>query len=193
MDEAKTTSKKITDALCNLLKTQSFSSVKVVSIIKEAGVSHQTFYRLFKDKYDVVYSICTVDFSLYPLIYGDNATWREIVLAVLNTIRHKPDFFRRILSDPESSKILVDALFQISVNKTGYIRNTHNDASRVIWLYVLQTWSQNKFSDTAEEIYRVLICSLPAHDLLNKDELEQYTARYSNFRIGDFRHKNGLC
>lgn len=192
MDETRSTSEKITEALCDLLKSQSFSSVKAVSIIKQAGVSHQTFYRLFKDKYDVVYSICTADFSLYPLIYGDNATWREIVFAVLNTIQHKPDFFRRILSDPESAKILVDALFQISVSKTGYIRNTHNDASRVIWLYVLQTWSQNKFSDAVETIYNVLICSLPAYDLLNKDELEQYTTRYGGFRVGDFRHKNGL-
>ena len=192
MDEPVSSNDKITAALCNLLKTQSFSSVKVVSIIKEAQVSHQTFYRLFKDKYDVVYSICTTDFSLYPLIYGDNATWREIVLAVLNTIQHKPDFYRRILSDPESSKILVDALFQISINKTGYIRNSHTDASRVVWLYILQTWSQNKFHDSVEDIYSALINSLPGYDLLYKDELEQFTKRYSGFRIRDFRHKNGL-
>ena len=48
------TKQKILHAFNELVQTNDFSSVTVSLIAKQAGVSHATFYRYFKDKYEVM-------------------------------------------------------------------------------------------------------------------------------------------
>lgn len=44
----------ILDSFNNLIKKKSFDSITIEMIVKEAGISRTTFYRYFKDKYDVM-------------------------------------------------------------------------------------------------------------------------------------------
>ena len=48
------TKKKILDSFNKLIKTKDFDSITVKMIVDEAGVGRATFYRHFKDKYDVM-------------------------------------------------------------------------------------------------------------------------------------------
>ena len=45
---------RVTEALSRLIRTADFESLSVNDIIREAGISRSTFYRHFKDKYDVM-------------------------------------------------------------------------------------------------------------------------------------------
>ena len=45
---------KITASLTELLSIKSLSSIKVTELVRTSSVSHQTFYRYFMDKYDVI-------------------------------------------------------------------------------------------------------------------------------------------
>lgn len=42
------------EALFELLKNQTFQTISVTAIADKAGVSRRTFYRLYKDKYDLL-------------------------------------------------------------------------------------------------------------------------------------------
>ena len=48
------TLKAITDGFTRLIGEVDFQKITVDMIMKEAGISRSTFYRYFKDKYDVM-------------------------------------------------------------------------------------------------------------------------------------------
>lgn len=51
---ALTSQKQIADALTQLLRTNSYTSISISAICKEAGVSRQTFYSLFESKENII-------------------------------------------------------------------------------------------------------------------------------------------
>ena len=51
------TRQNIQNALISLMETQSFNTITIANIVKEAGLNRSTFYRYFDDKYTLVEEI----------------------------------------------------------------------------------------------------------------------------------------
>lgn len=79
----KTTETKILEAFNRLVCTGDFEQLTVNDIVMEAGVSRATFYRHFKDKYDVMN--CNYSILLQEVLSRKNVrTMQDVFLLLLN-------------------------------------------------------------------------------------------------------------
>ena len=81
-----------------MIKTTPIEALRVEDLIRQAGVSKTTFYRLFKDKYDVMNSVY-MDFS-HPVVQGAPSllNWRQWTVQDLENVRRHRAFFKNIAS-----------------------------------------------------------------------------------------------
>lgn len=174
---------KIEEGFLSVLKKESFTKAKVTEIIKAAGISHQTFYRYYVDKHDLALKITTEKFSGFSKIYGQNATWKEIVVSILNVIKNSPLFFTRLLADPEGSEIVVNSLFIISETFTGRKAFETTGAG---WVRIFKKWSKTDFKTPIEDVYSQVRQSTSIRDVLTEEEIEKVMSVYENQRINFF-------
>lgn len=178
-----TVKKKIIDAFMELLTQQTFSSIKVTNIINLAQISHMSFYRNYPDKYALLEDICFNDFSLFSKIYGSNASWRNVVLCILNCIKNNQKFYNRALAEDCSIKMVVNATVRISKAYTGTASSRYTQA---IWSVVLADWRRNQFVDSIDSVYSTLISNLPISDILSGRDLERVLNKYECTNLEDF-------
>lgn len=88
------TRQNIQNALISLMETQSFNTITIANIVKEAGLNRSTFYRYFDDKYTLVEEI-------------EN----EIINHLENTIISQGDL---LLSDSDKYDVLFHVLSYFS-------------------------------------------------------------------------------
>lgn len=171
------TREKITNGFISLLNKKNFSDIKTVDIIKESQVSHQTFYRLFTDKYQLAQEVCLDMFYRFQSVYGENATWKDLTISLLNIIKNNSRFFKHLISDMEGEKIFRTSLESLSRHVTGDIGSP---PVYYIWLCVLNEWSENRFQDSVPEICAKLCSYLPISEVLSGKELEQALYKYEH-------------
>jgi len=174
---------KIEKGFLSTLKKEPFAKVKVVEIVKAAGISHQTFYRYYVDKYDLALKIATDKFSAFSIIYGSNATWKEIVVSILHSMKNCPILFSRLLADPEGSEIILNSLIAISVIFTGAKSYEPNIAG---WIRIFKEWSKNDFKTSIEDVYNQIRRSISVQDVLTEEEIEKVMTVYENRRMEFF-------
>lgn len=174
---------KVAEGFEAVLKKTSFEKAKVTDVIKVAGISHQTFYRYYVDKYDWAFKTASTKFSAFALIYGNNATWKEIVVSIIHSIRNSPLLFKRLLADAEGLEIVNRALLSISINFTG---KSASEAGIAGWIRIFRQWAAEDFRSSVEEIYERIRRNVPVQDAVPKDELEQIMVTYENRRLDFF-------
>jgi len=88
----------IINALIELMETQSLDDIRVEDLLKLSGVSKTTFYRLFRDKYDVMNS-AYLDISA-EMVHRDTDMRNQRIWCIkdCNLIRQHARFFQKILS-----------------------------------------------------------------------------------------------
>lgn len=179
-------SRKIADAFYNVLKNSSFAKAKVTNITKAAGISHQTFYRYYLDKYDLAYKIATEKFFAFHEIYSDNATWKEIVTVILNSIKNYPVFFKKLLADPEGADIVQQSIIAVTEIFSGYGVSRHSAA---VWISILKEWSQDDFKASIEDVYERLKMFTAVHEVLTKEEIQKIMGDYENQPLHYFKER----
>ncbi|MDE7063320.1 MAG: hypothetical protein K2O73_08770 [Lachnospiraceae bacterium] len=175
MTASVSTKEKITNGFISLLTKRYFSEIKAVDIIKESNVSHQTFYRLFTDKYQLAETVCLDMFYRFQSVYGENASWKDLSIALLNIIKNNPRFFKHLTDDLEGAEIFRHSLQELSRRLTGSVGDP---PVYYIWLCIVNEWAVNKFQDSVPEIYQKLCSSLPISEILSGKELEQALQQY---------------
>lgn len=186
MSKALSTRERIINAFLNLIKYKSLSSLTVVAITKEAGVSHQTFYRLFLDKYHLAESICLDNFNIFITLYGDNAALEDIIMCILNIIKNNPAFYQRLLNDELGTDVFLKSVLKISgiyTGSTASVGSVHN------WIRILKEWSSANFSQGVQDIYRKLLMSMSVSDILIDEELENALIKFGRLRISDYKDR----
>lgn len=88
----------IINALIELMDTMSFENIRVEDLIKRSGVSKTTFYRIFRDKYDVMNSAYMDASSVLVHENPDMKNVRAWTIADCNTIAKHPCYYQKILS-----------------------------------------------------------------------------------------------
>lgn len=178
--------KKIIDAFYEVLKSSSFAKAKVTSITELAGISHQTFYRYYLDKYDLSLKIATGKFSAFHDIYSNNATWKEIVLSILNSTKNYPVFFKKLLADPEGAEIVRQSIIDTSESFVGAKLSKHSVA---IWISILKDWGQEDFKTPVQEVYNQIRIFTSLKEVLSKEEIEKIMGAYENQPLNYFIKK----
>lgn len=176
--------KKIAEAFYNVLKKSSFSKAKVTNITEEAGISHQTFYRYYLDKYDLAYKIATEKFFAFHDIYSDSATWKEIVTLILNSIKNYPVFFKKMLEDPEGADIILKSIIAVTKTFTGTTVSRHSVS---IWISIFKEWGDNDFKTPVEDIYHLIKIYTSLKEVLPPEEVEKIMETYENQPLDYFR------
>ncbi|MFV0465985.1 MAG: TetR/AcrR family transcriptional regulator [Lachnospiraceae bacterium] len=169
-------------AFLSLIKQMPLSSLTVVALIKEADVSHQSFYRHFTDKYQLAETICYDNFKLFTTIYGENASWKEVITCMLNIIKNNPSFYRKLLSDKEGSTVLIKSILSIFSEHSGCSISIYSVNS---WLLIIKDWSYKNFSVPVDEIYTRLLHNMSISDIMQGDDLTQTTTCYENLRLSE--------
>ncbi|MGX8700296.1 TetR/AcrR family transcriptional regulator C-terminal domain-containing protein [Caproiciproducens sp.] len=86
----------LADALLELLKEKSFESVTVEDIINKCGASRPTFYRHFKDKYDLMDWIYLRHANKFNE-YRDTAGYKFLLFQSASYLKELQDYFTSII------------------------------------------------------------------------------------------------
>lgn len=88
----------IMEAFIAMINKIPLESVRTEDLITKAGVSRSTFYRLFRDKYDVMNSIFLLQSK--KTVYKDPhlSNWKEWARIDMANIRQNIGFYRNIIS-----------------------------------------------------------------------------------------------
>jgi len=180
------TQRKIIDAFTEMLERQSFASIKVTGIVAAAGVSHMSFYRKYADKYALLEEICYDDFTAFAKIYGNNASWKEVVLCLLHCVKSHKQFYKKIFTDEDALKSAVQATKRLAEDYTG---SPTSEFTGMVWWTVLRRWGRNGMADSVETVYKMILENLPVSDVLSEPERQIYLRRYESTSLEEFREK----
>jgi AcrR family transcriptional regulator len=99
------TKQKLVQSLEELLKSKDLDDISVSEIVLKAGVSRKTFYRNFKDKYDLA------EYAFY-LLFADTferillgADWESAMSRYLEMFEQKADVLRRAYLSRNTSSL----------------------------------------------------------------------------------------
>lgn len=178
---------KIKNAFTSLLGKQPFSKIKTVDIIRVSGVSHQTFYRLFLDKYNLAETAVFELLWSFQAIYGPNATWKDTSYSLLAIILNNKEYFKNLVTDLEGTEIFLKAVYRISRELTGTSASSYTSH---IWLCTIREWIIAGYRTPIPEVYHTLCSNLPVGDILSGKELERAISNYEQLNMTAFKQRN---
>lgn len=88
----------LADAFKEQLKGRPFEQVTVGDIIELSGVSRTTFYRHFKDKYELMHWIYKRRVQSFIQQNPDISSWKRMLLDIMMFMRENQGFFENIVS-----------------------------------------------------------------------------------------------
>ncbi len=179
----------IQDAFSSLMEQQPYSAIRVTQIIRAAHISHQSFYRFYQNKAELAVNFFSDQLLSAVVISGKQATFREIMMNILQIIRNNSAVYAHLLCDKEGSLIFPEILTQMSSEWTGF---SPAWATTVINSQFLIDWANDGFQESLEQTYAKFVYNLPAYELLSETELKERIRQYESRRSTDFlpkRHK----
>ena len=92
MSESEKNRLAIAEAMKPLLRANPIEKIKIDRILEKAGVSRRSFYRYFKDKYDLLEWIYNYDFCRFVEVRPEKSIW-EYYPDILRSLRSDPEFY----------------------------------------------------------------------------------------------------
>ncbi len=166
-----TVRQKIAYTFEKLLVSKSFDEITVSSVIEKSGVSRGTFYRYFKDKYDIVdYSIRNhLDSFFEP--YLDGGSFQVVHEKFHEYLYSKKEFFYKAMKTEgpnsfENSIIdaSIDLFHKIYRMKSVAITPELMDVTELYCLGAvsyLKKWVTGGFKESPEYISRITYAGIP--------------------------------
>lgn len=105
------------DALKNILKSKkkTLGKITVNDIIEEAGVSKQTFYNYFHDKFDLFsYAVVTVLNDNLVSSEKRACNFQETILNYYRTVRTEEEFYRSFIRDLSAREQIFSCIMDFS-------------------------------------------------------------------------------
>lgn len=93
------------EALALLMETKPFDSITVADIAAQAHVSRATFYRRFKDKYDLLNSSYELILHNTLLHVTEGTTWRESIRQIYRVIGDNAPFFKAAFASSDRNSL----------------------------------------------------------------------------------------
>lgn len=161
------------DALIELLQTTSIDKLTVGQILKKANVGHSTFYRRYKDKYDLLnqsYKKLMME-TIFKFAEGGN--WRELTIIIYTVIQqnHKPLTNALNSKDPNSLRNLIfQESFDLHVKVLSQQGEDMNDWENIVRLHsyiwgnleITCNWLKDGAIYPVDQLTDVLIEGIPS-------------------------------
>lgn len=93
------------EALSRLMERRPLDAIAVSDIVAEAHVSRASFYRRFKDKYDLLNSSYELILSGTLLPAEEGAPWRESILRIYKVIGENAPFFKAAFASSDRNSL----------------------------------------------------------------------------------------
>lgn len=85
------------ESFTELLQRQSFKEISVKDIVDNCDVSRSTFYRYFKDKYELMNYFFQSELDVILSNYSDITDWKKVTHETVHFIYHNKVFFKNII------------------------------------------------------------------------------------------------
>lgn len=163
----------LANAIYELLQEKSFEKITVQMILERSGMSRGTFYRYFRDKYELMswYYQLNVDKSLNK---SDGTNWDVLILEIFTFVRDTKTYTSKVMK-VEGPNSFMNFLHQYTVDfyKRNYMkrRGIQNlsleekfciDFTSAGQLYVLRDWVLRGFKEPVEEVSKIVYDLMPA-------------------------------
>lgn len=96
--KAEKTKEIIALSLSELLSRCPFDDITVDMICKEAGIGRSTFYRLYKDKYEVLVNFFIIKYQSIEAAYPDAKDYQKMMTEYLSLLKKYGSFFKKAFS-----------------------------------------------------------------------------------------------
>ena len=159
MTESEKNKLAIADAMKQLMRTTPIEKITTDQILKNANVSRRSFYRYFKDKYELLEWIYNYDFCRFVEVRPEKSIW-EYYPDILRSLRADPDFYGNafVYAGQNSFRAFCfEKLFPLIMTDFGDIFPDEETARFVIRRYVYAFfdgyiwWLKKKEPMSAEE------------------------------------------
>lgn len=137
MGSSSTTKQHIWQSFSRLMRTTPFEKITVEMIIRESGVSKSTFYRHFRDKYDVLnyHSMEIAEHLIGPKICRD---WKEFLENMFIAISQNLTYYRKAFrSSGQNSHSGFLFAYSFSIVENRYLVSTKSEALSIHDRYVI--------------------------------------------------------
>ncbi|MDO4478255.1 MAG: hypothetical protein Q4B73_04340 [Lachnospiraceae bacterium] len=171
---------KIKNGFLELMEEKNLSAIKVIDIIKVSSISHQTFYRMFLDKYELAESVCYDKLHLIWSVVGKNPTFKEAVVCTLNIIGNNEALFGHLLAEDDGITIIKKVLVSIFKEMTPHELSS---MVQLAWINTLIDWCGTGFKTPVEQVYDNLLSSMPVGIVLPAEDKAKYYQAFSDNRI----------
>ena len=135
---------RLMEALAAEMETLPIERVSVSALLKRAGVSRATFYRWYRDKYDLLnqnYQLL-LDKTLCSMAKG--TSYKQATLQIYETLQSSPVFYRNALT-PRGQ----NSLYQ-------YIYDRARETFEISCL-----WAKNGMKESPETLFRIFFQLMP--------------------------------
>jgi len=163
------TNQLIANSIMNLMLTKSIDDISIQDIADNCGITRQTFYNHFKDKYDLVDWIYKTEAVDYISLIGKDCSWYDAVINKLNIIQRNPSFYRKIYRQ----QWFLDSFYKITKQLyLDVIRKNHTDGINKDLEFMVEfycyacvkktsTWVTNGLKESPEELVKSFITCIP--------------------------------
>lgn len=156
-------------ALENLLKRTTLDNIKVTDIIEEAGVSRTTFYRHFKDKFDLINWYYVKHMRELRAKYLESQDAYNLTLDLIRYMGEKRDFFIKISNYHGQNSFLAFFIESMVKGDTEYLKKRlgvdtltsemqyairYNNTGTIFMIY---DWMYRDCPETPEEMMDILL------------------------------------
>lgn len=166
------TKKYIADTFEHLLKSRNTTDITVDDIARECDISRSTFYRYYKDKYDLMNWIYQRELDRFNAsLIGKNESM-VIIKHLTEFILSKKEVYFKLFKD-EGQNCFTDFLAEYSIRFTVsqlsfvYKKEIPSDTMNSVIIYCygsahfLKKWAVNGFIKTPAEIVHALSVNMP--------------------------------
>ncbi len=163
---------KLAEAMKTCMKTTSVENITVKQIVEVCGVSRQSFYRNFIDKYDLInwYFDCLLEQSFKEM--GKGETIREGLIKKFQYIKEERLFFSAGFRGDEQNNlkehdfIMIYEFYCARIReKTGELpdHTTRQLLEMYCWssIYMTVKWLMNGMKQSEEELADLMIAAMP--------------------------------
>jgi len=159
-------SRRLIETLDQIMQKKPFDDITMTDILVQSGVSRSTFYRKYRDKYDLLNKNYQKLLDQTLLKIPEGMSYKKSFFALYNALRSCPAFFKNALSsnDTEGLKSYIFTaaynIFSDLMRQQGLDMDTVHNRMLLIGylsgsLEVTCIWAQMGMKESLDELFRI--------------------------------------
>ena len=163
-----------------------YGDIRVSDILAESGVSRQSFYRRYRDKFDLAVNYVFTMVEAVETFIGDETTTKELICMLLLIFKNHLSVFAHLYADEEGSAVTSAATAMLLQKWDSLPTSTW--ATSLINERIIATWLNGRCKKKVEDVYYEIAINMPAYALLSKESLNDQIEKYGNKKVKDLYH-----